>query len=151
MIQERIDPTIERVQQYLAARGQRANLHPELIHSIGVDPDGVVIHNLRVSDLEALCAHTARVWQLTDAVVAEQDEQIRVMKAQLAVAMEKPRVFFNGDTVPAGVRVMDRNGDMHPEADEIEEEWDSYLGPVVEVLLDYDAEVARARKEKINE
>lgn len=63
-------------------------------------------------------------------------------------AEAEPRVFFNGDSVPAGVFVMDQNGEVHPDVDESEEDWDNgNLGPLVEILLDYDAEVERARRE----
>src|SRR5206468_659667 len=59
-----------------------------------------------------------------------------------------PRVFFRGDTVPAGVRVITEDGTVYPDADDLDGEWDNYLGPVVELLVDYAAEVARAKAER---
>lgn len=65
-------------------------------------------------------------------------------------ATRRPRVWFDGDTVPAGVQVMAEDGTVHPDPlmDPDDEEWTNRTGPVVEIVLDYDAEVARARRER---
>lgn len=64
------------------------------------------------------------------------------------------RVFFDGDTVPGDIIVMTRNGDFEPyPTDEVSgnhpehDEWDNgNLGPLVEITVDYDTVVARARE-----
>lgn len=61
----------------------------------------------------------------------------------------RPRVFFNGDEVPAGVRVIAEDGEVYPDADDMEMEWvNGNLGPLVELIVDYDTEVARARRDR---
>ena len=61
----------------------------------------------------------------------------------------RPRVWFDGDTIPAGVRVIAEDGDVHPDPDDMDEEWENgNLGPLVEFTVDYDAEVAHARRER---
>lgn len=61
----------------------------------------------------------------------------------------RPRVWFDGDEIPEGVRVIDANGELHPGPEEMWMEWTNFnLGPLVEVDLDYEAEVARARRER---
>lgn len=60
-----------------------------------------------------------------------------------------PRVFFDGDEIPEGVRVITADGDVYPDADELDEPWiNSNLGPLVELVVDFDAEVARAEAKR---
>lgn len=72
---------------------------------------------------------------------------------RLAIASPEPRVWFSGDTVPADVRVMQEDGSVNSTNydDDDGEEWDNYLGTVVEVTLTEDrwhAIVDRARAER---
>ncbi|MDQ0376570.1 hypothetical protein [Amycolatopsis thermophila] len=105
--------------------GEGAEIEIRINHAY--DPNGV--------DISAALAR--KIADLLDG--AAQDDHAR-----------KPRVFFNGDTIPAGVKVMDQNGDVHPDSfDDDGEEWDNgNFGPLVEVTVDYAAEVARARAER---
>lgn len=85
-------------------------------------------HLLRVP--HATCSHLINIHARCDCITGQTIHRLIAQGWR-----PPPRVWKNGSTIPAGVRVMDEEGDTYPDSgtEDWDEPWDSFLGRLVEV------------------